>query len=359
MTWQCPAITNGVAVFPDGKIRPCCQVSAEYSKPIEEINNPNRFIELTQVDRPEACKICWQAEDNGHSSIRNFYKRKFNPTVGDKLQFLDFRNSNQCNLKCRYCGPHFSNQWAKELNIVPSFKHADFWNFKDTLFVDTLTDMYWCGGEPLILKDHYDTCQLLVDNGISNRITLRYNTNLTILKYKNVQVFDIWKKFKAVNIDVSVDATGEAASYIRSGSDWTTIDKNINDILAGLMNNVTLRLTPVISLLNIWFLPELVEYARIKNIQITPYVLYGPDYLSLSALPPELKDLARSKVELIKGNIQCNEILHVLAQDKQELFNHALRHVLLLDSIRNEKLFQLLPFKQHAIDTTLRNFEYE
>lgn len=359
MTWSCPAITNGVTIYPDGKIRPCCRVSADYSKPISDINNPNRFIDLTQTDRPDACKSCWQAEDYGHDSPRSFYTTRYNSACGDKLQFLDFRHSNQCNLKCRYCGPHFSNQWAKELNVIPSYKHADIQEFEDTLFVDTVSDVYWCGGEPLILKDHYDACQRLIDKGISGNITLRYNTNLTVLKYKDIDVADIWSKFKAVNIEVSVDAVGEAAAYIRSGSDWETIDKNIKAILDRKMQNVKLRLTPVISLLNIWFLPELIEYARSLNIEVLPYVLYGPDYLSISALPAELKVLARNKLELVKGKIRTKEIVYALDQNKEELFAHTLRHILLLDTVRNEHLFQLLPFKQYAIDTTLRNHEYE
>ena len=43
----------------------------------------------------------------------------------------------------------------------------------------------------------------------------------------------------------------------------------------------------------------------------------------------------------------------------QFLFQQTISHVLLLDNIRGEKLFELLPFKSFAVDNILRNYEYE
>jgi hypothetical protein len=43
----------------------------------------------------------------------------------------------------------------------------------------------------------------------------------------------------------------------------------------------------------------------------------------------------------------------------QTLFRQTISHILLLDKLRGEKLFELLPFKSFAIDNILRNHEYE
>jgi len=41
------------------------------------------------------------------------------------------------------------------------------------------------------------------------------------------------------------------------------------------------------------------------------------------------------------------------------LFKHTISHILLLDNNRDEKLFDLLPFKEVARDQLLKNYEYE
>jgi molybdenum cofactor biosynthesis enzyme MoaA len=361
MTWSCPAIDHSVSIYPDGKIRPCCLTAAEYSKPISEISNPNRFADLKTEHIPAACRAC---EPKGKKTYRdwfNEYSRSF-----DGLQFVDFRHSNQCNLKCRYCHPHFSNQWARELSYPNPLMTAQIDQYYDILLSDNLRDLYWCGGEPLIISDHYDVLQKLIDTEQSKDVTLRYNTNLSVIQYKDKNIIDMWKHFKSVSVTISLDAIGIPLNYIRSGSDWTKISSNIDQLLHYQKNlpNLDLKLAPTVSMLNVWFLPELFQYAKDKKIPISTNILYGPDYLSLSALcNEELKNLAREKLLEVKDMIlpgNWDELMRMLSNTENEyLFNHALRHIMLLDSIRKEKLFELLPFKKFAIELTLKNNEYE
>lgn len=361
--WSCPAIDHGVAIFTDGKIRPCCQVSADYSKPLSEIANPARFQDLKSLNNPEACKSCWSKEQQGFNSYRQLYQKKVTNAPG--LQFLDLRHSNQCNLKCRYCNPHFSNQWAKELSYPITLKQTKFDNYLDYMLTQDLLEIYWCGGEPLIISDHYDMLEILISKGLSKNIVLRYNTNFTVIQYKDKNIFDLWQQFKSVSVSISIDAVGEISNYIRSGSDWNSISANIDLVLKNIEQspNISIRLSPVVSLLSIWTLPELYKYAEHKKISVMPILLSGPDYLSLMAIHNELKPLAMSILNSIHNQIGQNmydQIMLQLSRDDTEyLFNHALRHILLLDNLRQEKLFELLPFRQLAIDLTLKNYEYE
>jgi len=224
--WTCPAIDHGIAIFPDGKIRPCCQVSAEYSKSLDTIKDPNRFADIKSETRPEACRACWSQEDQGFPSYRNSYQKSFNKEKSG-IQFLDIRNTNQCNLKCRYCSPHFSNQWAKELAYKDTLIHTPIESYLDDLLTDDLIDIYWCGGEPLISQDHYMVLEKLIAMGLSHKVKVRYNSNFTVLKYKTKDIFDLWKNFKSVHILISIDAVGEINDYIRSGSNWKEICENI------------------------------------------------------------------------------------------------------------------------------------
>ena len=118
----------------------------------------------------------------------------------------------------------------------------------------------------------------------------------------------------------------------------------------------------MVSLLSVWTLPELYKYAERKKISVNPILLHGPDYLSLMAIHTKLKPLAISTLNSIRNQLGQNydQFTSQLTKDDNEyLFNHALRHILLLDKLRQEKLFELLPFQQLAIELTLKNYEYE
>lgn len=360
MTWNCSFIDHGISIFPDGRIRPCCLTAAEYSKPISEISNPNRFSDLKTSNRPNACKKCWENEDRGLLSYRRVNQHT---SESAEIKYLDFRHSNHCNLKCRYCGPHFSNQWAKELkhSLILKKTVLDF----DSLITEDLEDVYWCGGEPLIMADHYNFLEKIVELNLNKKISLRYNTNLTVLDYKNIDIVKIWKNFKSVSISISIDAVGEPLNYIRSGCEWKTIEKNIERLveITRTNPNIKINFAPTISMLNIWFLPELFEYAAAHNINVVINILEGPDYLSLNAIPVQLQESARKKIDSFKNYISEKQYIHLnqmLTRDDNEyLFLHAVRHILLLDKLRNEHLFDLLPFKDLSIDLTLKNYEYE
>ena len=238
--------------------------------------------------------------------------------------------------------------------------------FYDQLLTNNLVDMYWCGGEPLIIKEHYDVLESLIERGISKNIALRYNTNFTSIKYKDRDLLSLWKNFKSVKLQISLDAAGPELNYIRSGSDWNNVSQNIENLLSQRTSIPELQIvfSPVISLLNIWFLPELFSYAESRKIKVQPILLTGPDYLSLASLYSEqLRTHAKSILLKIQHHIPqslYDSIVNSIGTEEHEyLFNHAVRHILLLDSLRNEKLFDVLPFKNIAVDLTLRNREYE
>jgi len=366
VTWTCAAIDHGVTVFPNGKIGPCCQIDSSYSKPISELSNPNRFVDLKTQDCPpdHPCNKCAVAEYHGLSSYRNGFNKKVTAAPG--LQFVDIRNTNLCNLKCRYCGPHFSSQWAEELGRFPIIENQDLANYKDILFTGSLQWMYFTGGEPLINSEHWALLDELVDSGQASKIELMYNTNLTTIKYKDKNIIDLWKKFKQVNIQCSIDAVGEPLEYIRSGTNWEKINSNLQKLLTITHDsNINVTLSPVLSILNIWFINDLYDYAKLNNISINLIILTGPDYLALDVIPESLKSLALDKVDQLEHNhnIDNNTILHIrnLISNNinQVLFQQTIAHILLLDNLRGEKLFKLLPFKSFAIDNILRNHEYE
>lgn len=363
MTWQCAAIDHGITIFPNGKIGPCCQISADYLKPMSEINNDQRFIDLKTDTPPVACHSCISAEHNKLSSYRNFFNSLDSGQSG--LQFVDIRHTNHCNLKCRYCGPHFSSQWAKELNHPVEIQKQSISQFKDILLADSVHWMYFTGGEPMIIDDHWSFLEELIHKNQANNIALLYNTNLTTLKYKDKNIIDIWKNFKSVKIQCSIDAIGLPLEYIRSGSSWPRIKINLEELqkCSAEFPKIQIIMAPVLSILNLWFVEELFKYAEQQKILIMPTLLTGPDYLALDVIPNELTELALEHADRLAPYI--NSPLLNIIQDKIKnninscLFSHTISHILLLDNLRNEKLFDLLPFKQISKNNILNNYEYK
>lgn len=358
--WKCAAIDYGVTIFPHGKIGPCCLIHSSYLKPISELHNPDRFSDLKTEYPPSACEKCIGNESQGLTSYRSTFNKTKTSAPG--IQFVDIRNSNHCNLKCRYCGPHFSSSWAKELNQQGT-THQDIEQYKDILITDSLHWMYFTGGEPLINPEHWDLLKELIDTDRAINISLMYNTNLTTIKYQDVDIIDQWSKFKSVQIQCSIDAVGAPFEFIRSGANWDKVNQNLQKLLGNAQSStIKVVLTPVISILNIWFIAELFEYGKQNKLLVSPIVLSGPDYLALDVIPDELKESALAQLDKIKSYISNSvyKQLHNLITNNINncLFAHTLSHIMLLDNIRGERLFDLLPFSGIARDQILKNYEY-
>ena len=78
------------------------------------------FIDNKQ---PDVCERCWQEERAGKESLRQ-RTISYNPTAYEDLivsgkwtdgpMSITFKSSNVCNLACRSCGSHDSNQFDNE-----------------------------------------------------------------------------------------------------------------------------------------------------------------------------------------------------------------------------------------------------
>jgi sulfatase maturation enzyme AslB (radical SAM superfamily) len=73
-----------------------------------------------------------------------------------------------------------------------------------------LEQIYFAGGEPLIMEEHYRILKELVKREMFN-VKLIYNTNFSRLNLKDEDVLDYWKLFNNVSIGASLDAMGPRA----------------------------------------------------------------------------------------------------------------------------------------------------
>ena len=151
----------------------------------------------------------------------------------------DYRFSNLCNFKCRMCGDMLSSSWETEnkANGKGDYENFRIWGRKDIKeqlqkfhdqqivkeFMEavenkTIKEFYWCGGEPLMWKIHWEAMQRVVDLGYANQVYARYNSNMSRIDFYGKNLFDdCLKHFQDWQINASIDATGEIGEYIRTG----------------------------------------------------------------------------------------------------------------------------------------------
>lgn len=379
---------------PDGRAAPCC-ISSSAADPagvgnsrnqslMELVNsekmNKLRMDMLMNVENDE-CTKCYQHDKQNVLSARKmlnsefveFYDDAINNTNPDgslkefKMRYFDVRFSNICNFKCRTCGSGFSTQWEQEdlksnvpyARIVPKNDDPKFLEeIKDQ--VVHFKSAYFAGGEPLITEEHYVLLEEMIRKGKTD-IQLRYNTNMSNLKFKNKDLLGLWGKFKKpIDIYASIDHYGERAEYIRHGTDWGQVETNL--ILAKEKSFIRLQLNTVLSVFNFCTIGAFYEYLVSKNL-MTPkdgvYTLYNmstPEHFTCHILPPTQKELGRQSLEraitLLKSkNFKPHQVQQLtdalpwaLLYDTWESHKYAFRsEVKRVDKLRGESFVKTFP----------------
>jgi sulfatase maturation enzyme AslB (radical SAM superfamily) len=164
-------------------------------------------------------------------------------------------------------------------------------------YCDVVEEVYFAGGEPLIMPEHYYILEQLIARGRTD-VRIRYNTNLSKLSHKHWDVLKLWDKFSNVHIFASLDALGTRAEYIRAGTVWRNIERNIDTILQWRKDSLGVNVTVQAS--NVWEVPTLLDWLDSRGIEhhkmlISNIVTY-PQYYSLQILPQEFKDAVADRL---------------------------------------------------------------
>lgn len=323
---------------PTGKITPCCAASDQTQHDYGNVKDFATYTDIINQDsfntlrrnmldgvETDVCNYCYQAESHGGESFRTSknsmldqmismdeIKQMTNPdgSVNDfKMRYWDVRFSNVCNLACRMCGPDYSHTLAKEYEIKFNGSYVvnahDTDNFEEMIAkygpLDELYDIYFAGGEVMFQKEHWQMLDHLVKIGKTD-VMLMYNTNLTKLDYDGFKLLDYIPKFKDVTFTVSLDGTGDLLEYIRWGSRWNEIVKNLDAVKQ--FDNVNLRVNHVTMFYNLLALPNTLEFLYGNNYLEKAYELdlfiANESQNHVGALPDSLKE--KVKISLTQSN---------------------------------------------------------
>lgn len=378
----------------EGDVYPCCvswtperksQMGWLKDNSLEEIFNSPKMRQLrldmmNGVERPDICSNCYDREDAGFASARQGNNRDFDDQIEElvaqtredgyidpKIKSWDIRFSNLCNLKCRSCGPMFSTSWAQEKGELGKIYAIPSGTDPLANQYDTVEKIYFAGGEPLIMPEHFRTLTKLIDIGRAGEIMLVYNSNMTKLDYNNHNLTDYWKHFKKVVIGVSLDNIGTRAEYTRSGTNWEILDKNLKAFYHYVKThkNISFYYSPTISIFNIHQITDIHRYLYENNMMqwinsILFNILLQPEYYDCRILPIEVKEEVVSK---LKEHIDwlrtvpnadsssidqfVNLIDYVMQEVDHERLQKAFKiETIKMDNIRKESFVDIFP--EHA-----------
>lgn len=350
----------------DGSIRMCCQMIHDDAElPFGEIKkddgttltmsddiNANRNAKnwklirqsMLEGKRHNACKLCWDEEQNNIESKRLQCNTIFNADITTILnntskdgtidtqalpvKYWDLRFGNKCNMKCRTCGPNDSDQWYGDwvalglgntftdrrgmpvkIETVKGKPHVEKvfdWADNSPLFDEiqrNITDVkriYFTGGEPTINIKHRELLDYMISQGVSNNVVLEYNTNMAGVP---ASIFEKWYKFKEVHLGMSIDGIYEHFEYIRHPAKWDAVDRNLKkvDVDSRLANttasfSVTLSTMNVVHLLDMMWWSKEQKFKRI-NPNIVVHNLYRPEYYNIQNLPVDVKSMISNLYE--------------------------------------------------------------
>lgn len=363
-----------------GIISPCCAYTSKI-----KLNSKEQYWDSEQLEnikknmldnlRDEGCSICWKKEDRGYSSLRQHSNQIYHKHIQDVKQnnksnhpfYLDLRLGNLCNLKCRMCVSEWSSQIAGEILDNPNEDWLDTptqkiieldndtWNILHQ-WIPFVKRVFMTGGEPTIIKRNLDYIKKIINSGRSKEVELIFTTNATNI---NQDFLDISKEFKSVSYNVSIDAVGGLAKYIRYPSDWKTIESNLRNIKHGVSFNTTIQW------LNMTRLNEIFDYIEKCGIDfggIWFQLVTDPPYLDPIHAPRFMKEKCISDIDDFLNrpfldqekynNILYGELKQSLMQTKEFLIKNIdnvqhvdefLKRMEILDKIRGQRLFDVLP----------------
>ena len=272
------------------------------------------------------CEVC-----NNKLLNTDVYRSYFNQLFGDKyLQARehtdatgyttmkpvswDYRFSNLCNFKCRMCGDMLSSAWESEQRqhgMIDFTNPKNNWmrpevkeqieQFQDTQIEQEFADaveqhrveeVYWVGGEPLMYEQHWRYMQRIIELGDGPNVYARYNTNLSRISYRGVNLFsDILCRLRDWQICASIDGTGRIGEYIRSGLDFDQWLANIHEGLAYNRSRRQIRLDFTLTTPGLFEVQAIQTLAQELGVDVLAKVVFSfsPDIImSPLALPKDV-----------------------------------------------------------------------
>jgi len=285
---------------------------------------------MTEGNFPKGCNRCAPEEKTGGSFRKSqnllaavhhdwFYESLTQSPVTARFSSNDIKPhamyvafSNECNLSCRMCTRLSSSKLSEvynQHNYVVNYHLADgtgaqrekisgapsiSWaadesQWKKFLnFILSNTDLIQLqinGGEPLIQKRFTELINHCIQN---NRVNLRLviTSNGTVV---DVDLLSKLQKFSHCFIDISVETFHPSNNYIRVGSDYNEILKNIRTLMKFSSSNFKLAIHTTPQIYSVENIDTVIDFCIEHNLDLIANQVHPQRHLHVVVLPPETK----------------------------------------------------------------------
>jgi organic radical activating enzyme len=275
----------------------------------------------------------WHRDDNGVDIPELIRQTKEDGTVPENLKYLDLRLGHTCNIKCVMCSPHDSSKWvADHKKLIPVLQDPEVkrqmqwdrklfnnkWHEKDSFWkeinaqIPNLRQVYFAGGEPLMIKEHKMFIKEIIRQGYQDKILLRYNSNGLLV---DEELIELWSKFHKVKFAVSVDASFERDDYIRFPTKFADVERTLH-MLDNTPDNIHISMATAVQIFNIKHMPDFIKWKINSNFKkmniglvggvkmggglVNMHLVHIPTFLNITILPEQDKQEVRERFAELK-----------------------------------------------------------
>lgn len=304
-------------IIQNNLVSSCCRAEQE---PIDSTKSIEFYIDkwdhekqlLTQGVEIPGCESCWRDERRGLQSYRQQLKQIILDDKSadyNKENYIEIFLSNLCNQMCSYCSPKYSSEWEQSILENP-FENISYATKQNLAVIQTNNDSdYWL-----------NQIQQYVNTQADNSVTLRLLGGEPLMQLRNLEIFKQFnlqkiKQFHIVTnlnaptskfllwllesiasiqlkIQVSIDATPEYNHIPRAKFN----SQRFNSNLTLLKNhNIEIEFLSVLSVLNLFDLPNFLAWAKDNNYKVVTHSLNNPDCLNVQTVPIE------TRMEILKS----------------------------------------------------------
>ena len=333
-----------------------CHLPLPHPIPLEELkNNPGAIHNtnhkkkmrkmMLNGEKPAECSYCWKIEDIGRNNISD---RVYKSTIYKEEDIVSLKNSDwqenvllktvelsfdrTCNFSCSYCNASYSTSWAKDIKTQGPYQNFmsdgggayqsdGAWTEPYGKFIDKnpyvnaflewwpelstgLEQLRITGGEPTMSHNFWKFTETMKQHNSPN-MRFAVNSNLGMDKETLDRLVTLTHELPIKEFDLytSNESYGAHAEYIRDGLDYTVWRDN----LIYFIENAKFRAITMMMTINSLSLFSITEFLDDMMLLKKKYghhkphidlnILRWPSFMSPLALPDDLKDEVRIKLQ--------------------------------------------------------------
>ena len=277
----CPRLDHFVRLNQDGSVGKCGHMvnakGFESFKELERSEWIKGIKDTMSEDRwPDECTRCQQSERVKGESIRtnSIARHKMLHPIRKDYLIVGGVLDNVCNSACQSCNAGLSTK----IGSLESRDYArvDNYDVFQKLPLDRVIELDVNGGEPTASKNYRKVLGELP----ANTKIVRMNTNGSRMI---TEIEDVLKKNIMVIVTLSLDGIGSVHDYTRWPIKWTDYKKTV-DAYKDLQKKYKLLqidFWTTVSCFNIKNLPDIINFAKNKNIPHNWSFLHSPSVLNI------------------------------------------------------------------------------